>query len=107
MRSDFEGRWRLNAAEPNQEIVAEASANYALFTGKLREQYAAVRRLLDAYPKNVAGRETIAEIKTLLDQVEPTYQVINARQREVLDLQLAGEHQRANEKVDLLNDVRR
>ncbi|PYL13158.1 MAG: adenylate/guanylate cyclase domain-containing protein, partial [Verrucomicrobia bacterium] len=91
----------------NQEIVAEASANYALFTGKLREQYAAVRRLLDAYPKNVAGRETIAEIRTLLDQVEPTYQVINARQREVLDLQLAGEHQRANEKVDLLNDVRR
>ena len=102
-------RWfgALNAAEPNQEIVAEASANYALFTGKLREQYAAVRRLLDAYPKNVAGRETIAEIRTLLDQVEPTYQVINARQREVLDLQLAGEHQRANEKVDLLNDVRR
>src|SRR5580765_471946 len=102
-------RWfgALNAAEPNQEIVARASTNYALFTGKLREQFAAVRRLIDAYPKNVAGHETIAEIKTLLDQVENTYPVIDTREREVLDLQLAGEHQRANQEVDLLNDLQR
>jgi class 3 adenylate cyclase len=107
-RLSFE-RWfgALNAAEPNQEIVARASTNYALFTGKLREQFAAVRRLIDAYPKNVAGHETIAEIKTLLDQVENTYPVIDTRQREVLDLQLAGEHQRANQEVDLLNDLQR
>ena len=102
-------RWfgALNAAEPNQEIVARASTNYALFTGKLREQFAAVRRLIDAYPKNVAGHETIVEIKTLLDQVENTYPVIDTREREVLDLQLAGEHQRANQEVDLLNDLQR
>jgi adenylate cyclase len=102
-------RWfgALNAPQPDQEIVAEASANYGLFHGKVSEKFAAVGRLLDAYPKNVAGHETIAEIKTLLDQVAPIHQVINARQRQVLDLQLAGEHQKANQEVDLLNDLQR
>ena len=102
-------RWfgALNAAERNPEIVAEASTNYKLFTDKLGQEFANVRRLMDAYPTTVEGHETIAEIKTLLDQIEPAYQVISTRQREVIDLQLAGQHGEANQQVNLLNDLQR
>jgi adenylate cyclase len=102
-------RWfgALNAAEPNHEIVAEATNNYELFTRKLTEEFSAARRIIGAYPKNMAGRETLAEVKTLLDQIEPAYQIISARQREVLDMQLAGQHEKANQHVNLLNDLQR
>ena len=102
-------RWfgALNAVEPNQEIIAEASANYTLFTRKLVDEFAAARSIIDAYPGIEAGRETLAEVKTLLDQIEPAYQVISTRQRELLDMQRAGEHEKANQQVDLLNDIQR
>jgi adenylate cyclase len=102
-------RWfgALNAADPNQEIIAEASANYTLFTRKLADEFAAARRIIGAYHGSAAGHETLAEVKTLLDQIEPAYQVISARQRELLDMQRAGEHQKANQQVDLLNDLQR
>jgi adenylate cyclase len=102
-------RWfgALNAVDPNQQIIAEASANYTLFTRKLADEFAAARRLISAYPKNAAGRETLAEVKTLVDQIEPAYEVISTRQRELLDIQRAGDHQKANQQVDLLNDLQR
>src|SRR5439155_21903018 len=104
-------RWfgALNAVEPNQEIISEASANYTLFTRKLADEFAAARRIIGAYPRNLAGpgRETLAEVNTLLDQIEPAYQIISTRQRELLDMQRAGEHEKANQQVDLLNDLQR
>jgi len=104
-------RWfgALNAVEPNQEIIAEASTNYTLFTRKLADEFAAARRVIGGYPRNLAGpgRETLAEVKTLLDQIEPAYQIISTRQRELLDMQRAGEHEKANQQVDLLNDLQR
>src|SRR5215467_26709 len=47
-------RWfgALNAAEPNAEIVSEATDNYALFTRKLTDEFSAARRMIEAYPKN-------------------------------------------------------
>ena len=102
-------RWfgALNEDNPDQEIVAEASSNHSLFTGKLKEEFAAVRRIIDAYPKNVSGRETLAEVKTLLDQIEPAYTIISARQSEALNLQLGHQHEKANQEVDLLDDLQR
>ncbi len=102
-------RWfgALNAAQPNPEIVAEATENYALFTRKLTEEFSAARRIIDAYPKNAAGSQTLAEVETLLDQIEPAYQIINNRQREVLDMQRAGQHDKANQQLNLLNDLQR
>jgi adenylate cyclase len=102
-------RWfgALNAAEPNPEIVAEATENYALFTRKLTEEFSAARRIIGAYPKNAPGSQTLAEVETLLDQIEPAYQIINNRQREVLDMQLAGQHDKANQQLNLLNDIQR
>lgn len=102
-------RWfgALNAAEPNQEIVAEAARNYELFTDKLMNEFGIARHILASFPKDVAGRETLAEVQTLLDQIEPTYEVITARQREVLDMQRAGQHEKANQQINLLNDLQR
>ena len=100
-------RWfgALNAAEPNGEIVAEATDNYALFTRKLTDEFSTARRIIEAYPKNAPGSHTLAEVETLLDQIQPAYKTINNRQREVLDMQLAGQHEKANEQLNLLNDL--
>jgi class 3 adenylate cyclase len=100
-------RWfgALNAAEPNREIVAEATENYALFTRKLTDEFSTARRIIDAYPKNAPGSHTLAEVETLLDQIQPAYKTINNRQSEVLDMQLAGQHDKANEQLNLLNDL--
>jgi class 3 adenylate cyclase len=102
-------RWfgALNAADSNQEIIAEASANYTRFTRKLADEFVAARRIIGAYQGSAAGRETLAEVRTLLDQIEPAYQVISNRQRELLDMQQAGEHEKANQQVGLLNDLQR
>ena len=100
-------RWfgALNAAEPNREIVAEATENYALFTRKLTDEFSTARRIIDAYPKNAPGSHTLAEVETLLDQIQPAYKTINNRQRELLDMQRAGQHDKANEQLNLLNDI--
>ena len=102
-------RWfgALNASQPNPEIVAEATENYALFTRKLTEEFSAARRIIGAYPKNASGSQTLAEVETLLDQIEPAYQIISNRQREVLDIQLAGQHDKANLQLNILNDLQR
>ena len=100
-------RWfgALNAAEPNREIVAEATENYALFTRKLTDEFSTARRIIDAYPRNGPGSHTLAEVETLLDQIQPAYKTINNRQHEVLDMQRAGQHDKANEQLNLLNDL--
>ena len=100
-------RWfgALNATEPNADVVAEASGNYTLFTRKLTDEFSTARRLIEAYPKEAPGSQTLGEVETLLDQIEPAYQIINNRQREVLDMQLAGDHATANQQLNLLNDI--
>ena len=100
-------RWfgALNAAEPNREIVAEATENYALFTRKLTDEFSTARRIIEAYPRNGPGSHTLAEVETLLDQIQPAYKTINNRQREVLDMQRSGQHDKANEQLNLLNDI--
>ena len=100
-------RWfgALNAAEPNREIVAEASENYALFTRKLTDEFSTARRIIEAYPENAPGSHPLAEVETLLDQIQPAYKTINNRQRELLDMQRAGQHDKANEQLNLLNDL--
>jgi len=100
-------RWfgALNAAEPNREVVAEATENYALFTRKLTDEFSTARHIIDAYPRNGPGSHTLAEVETLLDQIQPAYKTISNRQHEVLDMQMAGQHDKANEQLNLLNDL--
>src|SRR6516162_226145 len=100
-------RWfgALNAADPNREVVAEASENYTVFSRKLTDEFSTARHIVEAYPRNGPGSHTLAEVETLLDQIEPAYQIINNRQREVLDMQRSGQHDKANEQLNLLNDL--
>jgi adenylate cyclase len=102
-------RWfgALNAPQPNAEVVTEATQNYALFTRRLTDEFSAARRIIGAYPKNAPGSQTLAEVATLLDQIQPAYEIINNRQREVLDMQVAGQHDKANQQLNLLNDIQR
>jgi adenylate cyclase len=102
-------RWfgALNAAEPNREIVAEATENYAFFTRELTDEFSTARRIIESYPRSGPGSHTLAEVETLLDQIQPAYKTISNRQREVLDMQLAGEHDKANQQLNLLNDLQR
>jgi adenylate cyclase len=102
-------RWfgALNADEPNREIVAEASENYAIFSRKLTDEFSTARRIIEEYPENAPGSHTLAEVETLLKQIEPAYQILNNRQGEVLDLQRSGQHDKANQQLNLLNDLQR
>ena len=100
-------RWfgALNAPQPNPEVVTEAIRNYALFTRKLTDEFSTARHIISAYPKKAPGSQTLAEVATLLDQIQPAYEIINNRQREVLDMQVAGQHDKANQQLNLLNDI--
>jgi HAMP domain-containing protein len=102
-------RWlgALNAAAPNQEIISEAKTNYDSFAAKLTNEFGIARGMIASYPSAIASRPLLVEVRTLLDHIESVYPVISARQREVLDLQMSGQHEKANALVNLLNDIQR
>ncbi len=100
-------RWfgALNAAQPNQEIIAEASANYADFTEKLSSELSRIRQLLQDAPTDVGIHEALIELRTILNQVEQAYPSIRARQEALLKLQAAGKTEEANRQINVLNDL--
>ncbi len=102
-------RWAgaLNATAPNEEIISEAKTNYDSFTVKLTNEFATARRMIASYPGGMASRPLLVEVRTLLDQIEPAYPVISARQHEVLDLQRSGQHEKAHALLNILNDIQR
>src|SRR4029450_8015363 len=102
-------RWfgALNATEPNQEVVSDAKTNYDSFTVKLTNEFAAARNIIASYQRGMASRPLLVEVRALLDQIEPAYPAISARQREVLDLQRSGQHEKANALLNVLNDIQR
>jgi signal transduction histidine kinase len=102
-------RWfgALNATAPNQEIISEAKTNYDSFTVKSTDEFATARRIIASYPGAMASRPSLVEARTLLDQIEPAYRVISARQREVLDLQRSGQREKASALLNPLNEMQR
>jgi adenylate cyclase len=102
-------RWfgALNATIPNEEVISEAKANYDSFAAKLTNEFATAHGLIASYVDRMASRPLLVEVRTLLDQIEPAYPLISARQREVLDLQRTGQHEKANALLNLLNDLQR
>jgi signal transduction histidine kinase len=102
-------RWfgALNATAPNQEIISEAKTNYDSFAVKLTDEFVTARQIITSYPGAMASRPSLVEVRTLLDDIELAYPVISARQREVLDLQRSGQHEKANALLNLLNDIQR
>jgi len=102
-------RWfgALNAHQPNQEVLTEAQTNYDAFTGRLNQEFVKAKKLLDMTVENDRHREQIREIRTVLAQIEAAYPMISARQRQILDLQAAGRHDRAHDLLNVLNDLQR
>jgi adenylate cyclase len=102
-------RWfgALNAPNPNEEIIAEAKKNYDTFTANLTNEIATARGLIGSYTGQMASRPLLVEVRTLLDQIEPAYPLIGARQHEVLDLQMSGQREKANHLLNILNDLQR
>jgi adenylate cyclase len=102
-------RWSgaLDSSGHNQEIISEAKTNYDSFTVKLTNEFATARRMIASYPGEMASRPLLVEVRTLLDQIEPAYPVISARQHEVLDLQRSGQYEKANALLNILNDIQR
>ena len=102
-------RWfvALNASKPNQEIITEAQGNYQVFTDKLHQEFATAKQLLANVPAQDRQREKLSAVRAVLGHIEAAYPVISARQAQVLDLQAAGQHHRANDLVNVLNDLQR
>lgn len=102
-------RWfgALNSPKPNQEIITEAQANYQTFTVKLQQEFITAKKLLANVPEDDSRREKFSAIVGVLSQIEAAYPIIGARQAQVLDLQAAGQHHRANDMVNVLNDLQR
>jgi nitrogen fixation/metabolism regulation signal transduction histidine kinase len=100
-------RWfgTLNSATPNENIIKEATTNYALFSDKIAAEIANARALASAPVEFDRDRETLTEVRSMIDQIEANYAIITARQRQVLALQVAGQHDRANDLLDLLNET--
>jgi adenylate cyclase len=102
-------RWfgTLNSATPNENIIKEATTNYALFSDKITAEIAHAHELASAPAEFDRDREALAEVRSTIDQIEANYAIITARQRQVLDLQVADQHDRANDLLDLLNETQR
>ena len=85
-------RWfgTLNSATPNENIIKEATTNYALFSDKITAEIAHAHELASAPAEFDRDREALAEVRSTIDQIEANYAIITARQRQVLDLQVAG-----------------
>jgi adenylate cyclase len=100
-------RWfgALNRDNPNVRIMNEARDNYDVFTEKLAAELTNARQLLDLPTARDRHPEFTAEIRILLDQLEPAQRIIIERQKEVLDLQRTGRRDAANDILNVLNDL--
>ncbi len=97
----------LNAPRPNQDVLTEAQTNYDAFTKHLNQEFVTTKKLLDIKVDKDRNREKIREIRAVLAQIEAAYPLMSARQRQILDLQAAGQHDRAQDLLKGLNDLQR
>lgn len=97
----------LNLTAPNQGILTEAQEDYDRFTGLMNTELETARKLLALDENTGTDTAKLAAFDTLLRQVEAAYEPITARQREVIELQRRGDHERANLLVEGLNDLQR
>lgn len=100
-------RWfgTLDAPRPNQNVIKEAQANYAEFTERLNQEFVTAKKLIDIKVVEDRYREKLGEIRAVLAQIEASFPIISARQRQALELQTAGQYERAQELLNVLNDL--
>lgn len=105
LRLAFE-RWfgALNADAPNQVVVGEASRNFDIFTSRISEELAVAQRIVDSYSEPDNTRPEVVEIGLVLRRLKSAYATQGQRQREILAIQASGDHNRANELLNLFTD---
>jgi adenylate cyclase len=97
----------LNSATPQERILTEAQANYDLFDKKVHDEIANARTLINAPGALAEHSAEHAGFARILDEIEAEYVPIIAREKEALDLQRQGEHDRANFLLEGLSDMQR
>lgn len=98
-------RGTLNLAVPDQRVLTEAEANYRQHNDLLNETFTRAHALLAPGKHALAGAPEVAEIATLLRQVERAYPTISAQQKKVLDFQRAGHLEQAGAEADALDEL--
>jgi adenylate cyclase len=102
-------RWfgTLDAPKPNPQVIKEAQANYTEFSERLNQEFATAKKLLDLKVTEDRHREKLGEIRGGLAQLEAAFPIIGAHQRQALELQTAGQFDRAQDLLNVLNDMQR
>lgn len=105
-RLEFE-RWfgALNANPPNEHVANEASKNYEIYAKKLREEALQLRQMLDDYPADEEMPTQMIEVRLLFDQLVTIYPVLTKQMMAVLELQKAGEREKANAQLILITEL--
>jgi len=100
-------RWfgTLDAPKPNPQVIKEAQDNYTEFSQRLNQEFATAKKLLDFKVTEDRYREKIGEIRAGLAQLEAAFPIIGAHQRQALELQTAGQFGRAQDLLNVLNDL--
>ncbi len=100
-------RWyyALASNDPNALRAKEARENYETYFEKLTTEYATVQKLINQSFPREHRQEQVNEIRTLLIQIDPVFTIISTHQREVIDLQLAGQPQRAGDLLEVIKDL--
>lgn len=100
-------RWHesLSGGEERAAAKAEATANYERFSVVIREELGRIRGFLSAPPEGPVDRSGLERIGSLIGQIEANYELITARQAEILALAESGEKTRANDLLGLLDEV--
>ena len=95
----------LNVTPPNAQIMTEAQADFDLYVNKLHDEFGTAYKLLGSNDEDAGGKGEFAGFTVLLGQLEAAYVPLTARQREVITLQRAGDHERAGMLLESLNDM--
>lgn len=100
-------RWHeaLSEGEERTAAVTEASRNYEEFSSTIRDELSRFDTLLSSRPNGPVDEAGLERIESLSDQVEANYELITARQAEIISLVEAGERTRANDLLGLLDEV--
>jgi class 3 adenylate cyclase len=98
-------RGTLNLAVPNQRVLEEEESSYRKHTELLDETFARAHALLAPGKHALAGASEVAEIATLLRQVERAYPTISEQQKKVLELERGRHLEQAGAQAEALDEL--
>lgn len=102
-------RWfgALNAADPDQEVVEEASANFTHNRQALADLATRTQEQLQAYPADRDRTGAMTEVKLLFDNLLDIYPRMTAQMLQAIAQQQAGEQAKAREIMRAVNELQK